>query len=125
MGAWDVNPWDNDSAADWFSLAFEGMSIDSKIERALKYKHDNYDEVRAAAYLLEVLGISYIWPGELDKLDGHIKKALEILKAMIDTNSDDKDMDFLELWDNDPEIISSVEKQIGRLEILLNSNPDY
>ncbi len=116
MGAWGTEPWDNDSAADWFSDAFEGIDIDAKIEKALKYFYDNYDEVRAAAYLLDVLGVSYIWPGDLDKYDGFVNSALEILRAMIDENSDDKQMDFLGLWDNDPEVIESVKKQIKNLE---------
>ena len=116
MGAWGTKPWDNDDAADWFSSAFEGIDIDSKISGALKYTYDNYDEVRAAAYLLDVLGSSYIWPGDLDAYKGHVKRALEILKAMIDESSDDEDMDFLELWDNDPEVIQEVKEQIDNLE---------
>lgn len=116
MGTWGVAPWDNDEAADWFSEAFKGIDIDPKIEEALKYDYDNYDQVRAAAYLLQVLGVSYIWPGDLNRLNGHIQRAIELLKAMIDQDSDDKDMDFLALWDNDPDVIESVREQIEQLE---------
>jgi len=116
MGAWGVEPWGNDSAADWFSSAFEGIDMDSKIEAALEYTYDNYDEVRAAAYLLDVLGSSYVWPGSLEKYDGYVERALSILKAMIDEDSNDEDMDFLELWDNDPDVIESVRQQIFNLE---------
>jgi hypothetical protein len=116
MGVWGTEPWDNDSAADWFSQVFKNVDIDVYIEKALKYKYDNYNEVRAAAYLLDVLGVSYIWPGNLEKLKCHMENAIDILKAMIDSNSDDDMMDFLELWDNNPEVISSVKNQITSLE---------
>jgi hypothetical protein len=116
MGTWGVEPWDNDEAADWFSEVFKGIDIDTKIEKALCYDYDNYDQVRAAAYLLQVLGVSYVWPGDLNRLSGHVQRALELLKAMIDPDSDDKDMDFLALWDNDPEVIEAVRKQIEQLE---------
>ena len=115
MGAWGKDPWDNDSAADWFADVFDGIDIDSKIEQALS-DSDNYDEVRAAAYLLDVLGSAYIWPGDLDKYDDYVKQIIAMLEAMIDENSDDPDMDFLELWDNDPEIIQSVKQQINNLQ---------
>lgn len=121
MGAWGAEPWDNDSAADWFADAFAGIDIDTKIEHALAHKYDNYDEVRAAAYLLDVLGISYVWPGNLDKYDGHVKRALDILNAMIDEDSDDDEMDFLELWDNDAKVIASVKQQIQNLQKRLQS----
>jgi hypothetical protein len=117
MGTWGVQPWDSDGAADWFGGALQGINdIDSKISAALKYRYDNYDEVRAAAYLLQVLGVSYIWPGDLEKLQGHIQRAIEILEAMIDQKSDDSQMDFLQLWDNDPEVIESVQEQIEQLK---------
>lgn len=116
MGAWGTKPWDNDDAADWFNSTFDGIDIDTKINKALEFTYDNYDEVRAAAYLLDVLGVSYVWPGDSDKYEGHVKRALEILKAMIAEDSDDEDMDFLELWDSDPEVIQGVKEQIDNLE---------
>jgi len=116
MGAWEAEPWGNDDAADWFSDAFEGIDIDIKVDKALEYFYDNYDEVRAAAFLLDVLGEPYVWPGDLERYEGHVQKALKILRAMIDEDSDDEDMDFLELWDDDPEVISSVKSQIVNLE---------
>lgn len=121
MGAWGTEPWDNDDAADWFGEVFDGIDIDSKITQALAYDYDNYDQVRAAAYLLDVLGVSYIWPGDLDKLDGHLERALQILTAMIDRESEDEEMDFLELWDDDPDVIKSVEQQIRRLQMRFSS----
>lgn len=57
MGAWGHAAWDNDAAADWFGDVFEGLDLDSKIEAALRYDDHDDDKVRAAAYLLQVLGI--------------------------------------------------------------------
>ena len=116
MGTWGVAPWDNDAAADWFGDVFEEIDIDSKIEEALKYDYDNYDQVRAAAYLLQVLGVTYVWPGDLDSLTGYMQRAIKLLKAMIDQDTDDKNMDFLALWDNDPTVIAAVREQIEQLE---------
>lgn len=115
MGAWGTEPWDSDDAADWYGAVFKNVDMDRYVESALKYKYDNYNEVRAAAYLLDVLGSGYVWPGDLDKLQGHILRALEILEAMIDRNSTDPQMDFLELWDHNPQVIESVQQQIDRL----------
>jgi hypothetical protein len=117
MGTWGVQPWDSDDAAEWFEGTLQGINdIDSKISAALKYRYDNYEEVRSAAYLLQVLGISYVWPGDLEKLKGHIQRAIELLTAMIDQKSADSQMDFLQLWDNDPEVIASVKEQIEQLK---------
>lgn len=115
MGAWGHKPWDNDTAADWFAGCFSGIDIDAKIDAAFKYRYDNYDEVRAACYILEVLGRTYVWPGKLDRLDDHLKKGLDLLRAMIDPENDESQMDFLELWGNDPEVIDSVKEQIKGL----------
>jgi hypothetical protein len=112
MGAWGKNAWDSDDAADWFADALKGLKLDKKLDKVFAEPEDNYDAVRAAAYLLQVLGLAYVWPGDLERLDSHITRAIELLEAMIDPESDDEDMDFLELWDNDPEIIESVREQI-------------
>jgi hypothetical protein len=120
MGTWGTNPWDSDDAADWFADALKGLKLDKKLDRALAGpEDDNYDAIRAAGYLLQVLGRAYIWPGDLDRLDEHIGKAIKLLETMIDPEAQDEDMEFLELWDNDPDIISSVNGQIDALKSLL------
>ena len=54
MGAWDVEPWDNDGAADWFADFFADLKVDD-LFLALD-DHDDCDAIRAACYVLQALG---------------------------------------------------------------------
>ncbi len=64
MGSWDYKPWDNDSAADWFADLLQGSFVE-KIEETLNLDpKKNYEEIRAACYVLIQLGRPYIWPYE-------------------------------------------------------------
>ena len=36
MGTWDIDPWDNDRAADWFSELFEYTSMARFVEKTLR-----------------------------------------------------------------------------------------
>ncbi|WP_430332935.1 hypothetical protein [Rhodococcus sp. ACT016] len=83
MGAWASAPWHNDAAADWFGDVFAGIDIDARIGDALEYD-DDYDRVRAACYLLAVLRHSTVWPGDLERLDGHLERGVEMLTDMIE-----------------------------------------
>jgi len=114
MGAWGTEPWSADGAADWFAGFFEGIDVDAKIASAFEYS-DDYDVIRAACYLLHVLGRPGVWPGDLEKLDSHLAEGIALLTAMVDPNSEAGE-DFLELWEEDPEVIASVQKQIRQLE---------
>src|SRR5262249_17271391 len=44
MGAWGVQPWDNDGAADWFAKFFADLDIKA-LRAAFKY-YDAWDEIR-------------------------------------------------------------------------------
>jgi hypothetical protein len=113
MGTWGIEPWANDAAADWFADFFDGLEVDQKIDIALRYP-DDHDKIRAACYILGALGRTYIWPGDLDKLDEHLQKGTDLLKGMLDPENHDSD--FLELWEGDEEAIESVTCQINTLE---------
>ena len=119
MGAWGHAAWDNDAAADWFGDVFEGLDLDSKIEAALRYDDHDDDKVRAAAYLLQVLGITYVWPGDLARLDAPSSRAIALLEAMIDPDAQDEDTDSLELRGGSPAAIAAVQAQIAALEARL------
>lgn len=118
MGAWGVEPWDNDGAADWFSGFFEGINVDSRIADALE-TDDDYDQIRAAGYLLAVLGRPYVWPGDLERLDDHLERAIELLTQMIAPDSE-----FREEWDDDPEVIDAVRAELAELEARLDGDDD-
>lgn len=113
MGTWGIQAWDSDGAADWFAKTFEGIDMDARIEAALKYD-DRYDEIRAAAYLLRVLGHStHVWPGDPDRLSQHVAKALKRLRGMAAAGSE-----YRELWKNDPKVVAALEGEIAGLDAL-------
>ncbi|MFM1730724.1 DUF4259 domain-containing protein [Prescottella soli] len=118
MGAWGSAPWHNDAAADWFGDVFGGIDIDARIGDALEHD-DDYDRVRAACYLLAVLGRSTVWPGDLERLDGHLERGVELLTEMIEPESE-----FRELWEDDPEVIEAVRVEIAELEARLDGEGD-
>ncbi|KRC62433.1 hypothetical protein ASE14_00920 [Agromyces sp. Root81] len=119
MGAWGTDPSTSDGAADWFTGFFEGVDADAKITAAFEYA-DNYDAIRAACWILQKLGHPMIWPGDLTALDGHVTEGIELLNNLIDR--DEEGEDFLELWDDEQEIIQSVREQIRELEALRPTN---
>ncbi|WP_416446917.1 hypothetical protein AB3K78_06360 [Leucobacter sp. HNU] len=118
MGAWGVSPWDTDGAADWFAEVFAGLDIDAHIAEAFQYD-DDYDRVRAACYLLAVLGRSTVWPGDLERLDAHLERGIELLTDMIEPDSE-----FLELWEDEPEVVEAVRAEIAQLEARLDGDDE-
>ena len=81
MGAWGTAAWENDGAADWFGDVLDATGLANHVEEALHLDlEDFHEEVRAAAYLLVVLGRVYIWPTE--ELDRHLELAISRLEAI-------------------------------------------
>jgi len=65
MGMWDIKPWDNDEAADWYTDVMETCQIRKKWLEGIKADlTDEFDTVRAAIGLFIMLGRVYIWPIE-------------------------------------------------------------
>ena len=115
MGTWGLGPWDSDDAADWCASAFQGMDIDAAMDDAFRY-YDCWGKIRTACYLLRVLGVSaYVWPGDLDRLDEHIDKGLELLRGMAEPGGE-----YLELWGEGghPEIEARLAEEIAALEAI-------
>ncbi len=116
MGAWGYEPWGSDDAADFFNEVFADIDIDAQIDEALRYD-DEFGRIRAAAYLLAVLGHSpYVWPGDLDRRLDHVNTAITRLKALIDP---DGDTGFLGGWQEPEKAEEAVRMQIASLEALL------
>ena len=113
MGAWGTEAWDNDAAADWFADFFEGFSLNAKIKEAFELEDGN-DEIRAACFILGSLGRVYVWNDDLDELKVLLERGIALLSKMID--AEDENNDFLESWDNNPEVIASVQEQIKELQ---------
>jgi hypothetical protein len=81
MGAWGMEPWENDGAAEWFGDVMENSDLPLMVEAALVLDADEYSEdIRAAAYVLLSLGRVFIWP--VDKLDEHLKLAIDKLRQI-------------------------------------------
>lgn len=118
MGAWGSAPWDTDGAADWFAEFFEGIDADARISEAFE-ADDDYDRIRAAGYLLAVLGRGYIWPGDLERLDALLERGIELLSEMLEPDSE-----FRELWEDDPEVLAAVRAELAVLEARLNGDDE-
>lgn len=116
MGAWGSSPWDSDGAADWFTEFFEGIDVDSRIEAALEYD-DEYDQIRAACYMLNTIGRIYVWPGDLEKLEEHLERGIKLLTAMLKPDSE-----FRELYEEDDEVIEAVGQELEDLKERLAEN---
>jgi hypothetical protein len=81
MGAWDILPWDNDKAADWFGDLFDHTKLAKHLEDTLKLNpDDSHEQIRAAASVLLFLGRPYIWP--IHDLDRHLALAAERLEQV-------------------------------------------
>ncbi len=64
MGAWGVEPWQCDSAMNWFDEMFSLTGLAGHIEETLTRKVDDYsDEIRAAAFVVVALG-KEAWPAD-------------------------------------------------------------
>ncbi|MBL3686780.1 hypothetical protein D3248_07425 [Leucobacter zeae] len=88
------------------------------MDEAFEYD-DDYDRIRAACYLLAVLGRSTVWPGDLERLDGHLERGIDLLTEMIEPDSD-----FRDLWDDDPEVVEAVRSEIAELEDRFEEDDD-
>lgn len=63
MGRWGYEPWANDAAADWYDGAFDLTGLAEHVEQTLNLRIEEHaDEVRAAAYVVSLLGGHYVWP---------------------------------------------------------------
>lgn len=120
MGDWNVQPWANDEAADWFHSFWENHDFAVLIDEINDFdpNEERYDSVRAASYLLQTLGIAYVWPSaHQEALKPLLVKAISILSNMI--NPPDESWGFLDMWGHSPSVIESVRMQIEALEARL------
>ncbi len=113
MGAWDEHPaMGNDTAADWYSDVLAGtiQSIDGALCAFNLNDNRSIEEARAAIWLLQKLGLPYVY--EPDLLDKNIKQAKQIIRKLL------KSKTYIESWTNKKEIEDSLQKQLDELEVL-------
>jgi len=115
MGAWGYEPWANDDAADWFNGFFDNLKMEMLREAFQDIDHDEGSRFRAACFVLQCLGRVYVWPTEhMDELKSMLERAIHQLTEMIEPASGESE--FLLLYDEDPEAIASVRRQIDELK---------
>ena len=82
MGTWGIESWSNDPAADWFDAMFEATGLALHVEETLHRDIDEYaQELRAAVFVLLVLGRPYVWP--VGQLQWHLALAAARLEEIL------------------------------------------
>ncbi len=105
MGAWEMSPWDNDKAADWFGDLFDEIPLARKVEETLKLEAEaHHEEIRAATAMLIMLGRVYIWP--IDDFERHVELALERMRELRDVYREHGD-DWLEAIDSEIAVLEA------------------
>lgn len=111
MGAWGVDPWESDAAADWFRHFFDDVDVNARVRTA--FLRGASEEIRAACFLLSVLGRVFIWAGDLDDLKDLLDEGLFSLRAMIDPADPLYEADQ---WTEPEEFMQAVHGQLKELE---------
>lgn len=101
MGAWGVQPWDNDTAADWFGATMDGNPLVDRVDEALS--SGSSEQQYAALWIVAKLGRAYIWP--IARLDATLKLAKASVDAMLHGNDPD---DLVEEFEGDVDLVSTL-----------------
>jgi len=120
MGDWSPEPWGSGEVAHRFQRCWKIKDVALIAEEIQGFdpKSERYDQVRAAAYLLEALGNPYIWPAvQQAALKRLPVGSIDILSRFIEPP--DEDWGFLDMWASDPAVGASVREQIANLQALL------
>jgi len=105
MGTWAHNPWDNDSAADWYGDLIDKCKVRSEWLNGInKNVSDEPEVVRAAVGFFILLGRIYMWPIKNydSDLELAISKSVELLK--------------IDEFNDYPEITALIKMEITELE---------
>jgi hypothetical protein len=117
MGDFSFSPWGTDEAADWFASFWKDGGIEFLIKdiESFDLASERFEELRAAAYILQSLGIPYVWPAtHLDRLRPTLEKTISLLEALVDSTQESSP--FLDSWGNDPRAAKAVANQIAQLK---------
>lgn len=111
MGAWGYGPLQNDSAADWLGEIGDHCSAQVAKVLSMDRMDAEWEEVRAACWLLERLGKTYVWPP--DTLTVQLQKGIEWLTWLRDES------EWQEDWSEPNDLLVSLDAQILTLTQLL------
>lgn len=105
MGAWDNEPWANDSAADWFADVMGTTALREQWLTGISADpEEEFEVVRAAAWLFIQLGRTYVWP--IENLNDDLERAIAGLVAVRSTE---------EIAEDD-ELVAAIGAEIAELE---------
>lgn len=105
MGMWGYAAWDNDDAADWFGDLFQATKLAERVEKALRRKdaEEDFGVIRAAAHVLAVLGVNYVWP--VERLEADLDLAIGRLEELKSLEEFDGDTEFQAAVDGDLNVL--------------------
>lgn len=101
MGAWGTDPWDNDTAADWFGDLWDAVPIVGPVHAGLTSEES--DEVVAALWLTVQLCRVYVWP--VARMDETLDLAIGAAAAILAGEDPDG---HLERWEDDPDVRAQI-----------------
>lgn len=104
MGMWDYEPWANDSAADWFAEFMDVTSLRDRWAVGITADpEEEFEVVRAAAWVFLQLGRPYVWT---DTLDDDGDRTIAALKTI----------SVAERVVEDEALVSEITQEIAELE---------
>ena len=108
MGAWGERPYDNDTASDWLHEVLTTAS--DKIEELVNLPVDasNYDEYRAAAWLLTKICRTYVYDAE--HIDDHLSKLHDRLQTI------KNDIGYIATWKSPTEFVNDLDELIQQIQ---------
>jgi len=105
MGMWDVKPWDNDEAADWFGDLMDRTQLRQEWLNGIKADPaENPGVVRAAAALFVMLGRVYVWP--IKTFDQDLELTIASLAAVVEAGE----------YAETPELVAAIEQELTELK---------
>lgn len=117
MGAWGTETFENDTALDWAHTFMLNKPVDFIKTSLNSIYSDSFEEIRAIAYILEVL--SPIWPEPYEDYEQMTNKVSKLLEEMLASDSE-----YLELWleEDHEKVKMEIQSQINRLTKKNNLN---
>lgn len=94
MGAWGMDPWDNDGAADFFGDLWSGTTVVDDVLAALT--NDGDERTVAALWLCSQLCRVYVWP--IDRYDETLDAGVAAANRILSGEDEDG---MIEMWDDE------------------------
>lgn len=100
MGAWGLDPWDNDTAADWFGDLWTDTPM---VDRVLDALRQGDESTVAALWVCSQFCRVYVWP--IDRIDETVEAAIAAAEQIL---AGEDEEGLVEMWD-DPAFNAQIE----------------